>query len=91
MRRPVSNCKDFKLYCIGISRYEITRREATVGFLDDLTLERGWLSFATTSKEHYEELSTRGEGEHLGGSMMDSPEAFHRWVDESYPKIYKAR
>lgn len=89
MRRPVHEYKDFKLYCIGISRYEITRREATVGFLDDLTLERGWLSFATTSKEHYEELSARGEGERLGQLSRDG--AFHRWVDESYPKIYKPR
>lgn len=91
MRRPVSNYGDFKLYLIGVGRYEITHKEATVGFLDDLTLERGWLSFATVSKERYEELSTRGEGEHLGGSMMDSPEAFRRWVDEFYPKIYKTR
>lgn len=73
MRRPVSTYRDFKLYLIGVGRYEITRREATVGFLDDLTIERGWLAFATVSKEHYEKLSTRGAGEHLGGSMMDSP------------------
>lgn len=89
MRRPVSNYKDFKLYCIGISRYEVTRREATVGFLDDLTLERGWMAFAAVSKERYEELSARGKGEHLGISAIDSPEAFRRWVDEFYPKIYK--
>ena len=89
MRRPVSTYKDFKLYLIGVGRYEITRREATVGFLDDLTIERGWLAFATVSKEHYEKLSTRGEGEHLGGSMMGSRKAFLRWVDEFYPKIYK--
>lgn len=87
MRRPVSNYKDFKLYLIGVCRYEITRKEATVGFMDYLDLERRWLAFATVSKEHYERLSTRGEGERLGQLSRDA--AFHRWVDECYPKIYK--
>lgn len=87
MRRPVSNYKDFKLYLIGVGRYEITRKEATVGFMDYLDLERCWLAFATVSKEHYERLSTRGEGERLGQLSRDV--AFHRWVDEYYPKIYK--
>lgn len=86
MRRPVSNYKDFKLYLIGVGRYEITRKEATVGFMDYLDLERRWLAFATVSKEHYEGLSTRGEGERLGQLSRDG--AFHRWVDEFYPKIY---
>lgn len=89
MRRPVSNYKDFKLYLIGVGRYEITRKEATVGFMDYLDLERRWLAFATVSKKHYEELSARGEGERLGQLSRDG--AFHRWVDESYHKIYKAR
>lgn len=87
MRRPVSNYKDFKLYLIGVGRYEITRKEATVGFMDYLNLERRWLAFATVSKGHYEKLSERGEGERLGQLSRDG--AFHRWVDESYPKIYK--
>lgn len=89
MRRPVSNYRDFKLYLIGVGRYEITRREATVGFMDYLDLKRRWLAFATVSKEHYEKLSTRGEGERLGQLSRDG--AFHRWVDECYPKIYKHR
>ena len=87
--RPWSEYKDFKLYAIGIARYEITHKEATVGFLDRLTLERGLLVFATCTKERYEELSARGDGESFGD--MPTIEAFHRWVDESYPKIYKPR
>lgn len=87
MRRPVSNYEDFTIYLIGVGRYEITHKEATVGFLDYLNPERRWLAFATVSKEHYEKLSERGEGERLGQLSRDR--AFHRWVDEFYPKIYE--